>query len=50
MAISPDPSIPNLIVTPHSAWVAQEARQRLVAQLAENIGGFLAGKPRNQVN
>ena len=45
-----DPNIPNLIVTPHSAWVAQEARQRLVAQLAENIGGFLAGKPRNQVN
>lgn len=45
-----DPSIPNLIVTPHSAWVAQEARQRLVTQLAENISGFLDGKPRNQVN
>ncbi len=45
-----DPSIPNLIVTPHSAWVAQEARQRLIVQLADNIGGFLDGKPRNQVN
>jgi glycerate dehydrogenase len=45
-----DPSIPNLIVTPHSAWVAQEARQRLIVQLAENIGGVLDGKPRNQVN
>lgn len=45
-----DPSIPNLIVTPHSAWVAQEARQRLIVQLADNIGGYLDGKPRNQVN
>jgi glycerate dehydrogenase len=45
-----DPSIPNLIITPHSAWVAQEARQRLIVQLADNIGGFLDGKPRNQVN
>lgn len=45
-----DPDIPNLIITPHSAWVAQEARQRLIDQLADNIGGFLDGKPRNQVN
>ncbi len=45
-----DPSIPNLIITPHSAWVAREARQRLIVQLAENIRGFLDGKPRNQVN
>lgn len=44
-----DRSIPNLIVTPHSAWLAQEARQRLVTQLADNISGFLNGKPRNQV-
>ena len=41
--------IPNLIVTPHSAWVAQESRQRLVNQVAENIQAFLTGKPRNVV-
>jgi glycerate dehydrogenase len=44
-----NPDIPNLIVTPHSAWVAQESRQRLIDQVAENIQAFLAGKPRNLV-
>lgn len=44
-----NPEIPNLIVTPHSAWVAQESRQRLVNQVAENIQAFLTGKPRNVV-
>jgi len=39
------PDIPNLIVTPHSAWGSREARQRLVEQLAENVRGFLAGTP-----
>lgn len=37
--------IPNLIVTPHSAWGSREARQRLIEQLAENIRGFSTGKP-----
>jgi len=45
-----DSNIPNLIVTPHVAWVARESRQRLVNQVAENIKGFLAGQPRNQVS
>ena len=27
----------NLIVTPHIAWASQEARQRLLAQLVENV-------------
>ncbi|MFM1604100.1 MAG: D-2-hydroxyacid dehydrogenase [Porticoccaceae bacterium] len=45
-----DSDIPNLIVTPHVAWVARESRQRLVNQVAENIKGFLAGQPRNQVS
>ncbi len=44
-----DPEIPNLIVTPHCAWGSREARQRLVNQLAENIRGFLAGKPQRVV-
>ena len=37
--------IPNLIVTPHSAWGSRESRQRLVEQLAENIQGWLSGIP-----
>jgi len=45
-----DSYIPNLIVTPHVAWVARESRQRLVNQVAENVKSFLKGKPCNQVN
>lgn len=37
--------IPRLIVTPHSAWGAQEARQRIVTQVAENSRAFFAGAP-----
>lgn len=32
-----DAELPNLVVTPHSAWGSREARQRIVAQLAENL-------------
>jgi glycerate dehydrogenase len=39
------PDIPNLIVTPHSAWGSRESRQRLVGQLAENIQGYRDGAP-----
>jgi glycerate dehydrogenase len=35
--------IPNLIVTPHIAWAAREARQRAIEQVAENVESFLAG-------
>jgi glycerate dehydrogenase len=44
-----DSYIPNLIVTPHVAWIARESRQRLVNQVAGNVKGFLEGQPRNQV-
>ena len=40
-----DPSIPNLIVTPHVAWAARESRGRVMDQLRENIAAFLAGEP-----
>lgn len=30
--------IPNLIVTPHSAWASREARQRIVGITARNLG------------
>jgi glycerate dehydrogenase len=35
--------VPNLIVTPHVAWAAREARQRALDQVTENIADFLAG-------
>ncbi|HIQ42767.1 2-hydroxyacid dehydrogenase [Ectopseudomonas khazarica] len=37
--------IPRLIITPHSAWGSQEARQRIVGQVVENAAGFFAGAP-----
>jgi glycerate dehydrogenase len=37
------PDIPNLILTPHVAWAAKEARQRAIDQVAENIASFYAG-------
>lgn len=43
------PDIPNLIVTPHTAWASREARQRAVDQVVENIRAFLSGTPRNLV-
>lgn len=39
------PDIPNLIVTPHNAWGSRESRQRMVAQLAENIQAYQDGEP-----
>ncbi len=39
------PDIPNLIVTPHSAWGSREARQRILQQLVENIRAWRAGQP-----
>ena len=36
--------LPQLIVTPHNAWGAVEARQRLVDGTAANIESFLDGK------
>ncbi len=44
------PDIPNLIVTPHTAWASREARQRVVDEVAANIDAFLAGQARNRVD
>jgi glycerate dehydrogenase len=44
-----DPSIPNLIVTPHIAWAAFEARQRCLDEMAANIRDFLEGGRRGRV-
>lgn len=43
------PDIPNLILTPHVAWAAQEARQRCLDELARNIRAFQKGEHRNRV-
>lgn len=44
-----DPSIPNLIITPHVAWAARESRQRAVDEIAANIRSFLEGGRRGRV-
>lgn len=45
-----DEHIPNLIVTPHSAWGSVDARQRIVQQMVDNVAAFKAGQPIRQVN
>jgi glycerate dehydrogenase len=37
------PDIPNLILTPHTAWAARESRQRGMDQVSENVAAFLSG-------
>ena len=40
----------NLLITPHCAWAAREARQRLLAEVFENIQAFQRGERRNRVD
>jgi glycerate dehydrogenase len=42
-------ALDNLLVTPHTAWSAREARARLLAVVKENIEAYLLGRPRNIV-
>jgi glycerate dehydrogenase len=44
-----DPGIPNLILTPHVAWAAREARQRCLDEVAANIRDFRGGGRRSRV-
>jgi glycerate dehydrogenase len=44
-----DAAIPNLIVTPHVAWAAREARQRSLDELTANVADFLKGGRRGRV-
>jgi glycerate dehydrogenase len=41
--------LPNLIVTPHTAWASREAMQALAEQVIENLEAFVRGEPRNLV-
>jgi len=43
------PDIPNLVVTPHIAWAAREARQRCIDEMAANVEDFLRGGHRGRV-
>jgi glycerate dehydrogenase len=44
-----DSAIPNLILTPHVAWAAREARQRCLDEMAANIKDFREGGRRSRV-
>lgn len=45
--VSAATELDNLIVTPHTAWCAREARKRLLHEVEENIAAFLQGRDRN---
>lgn len=40
----------NLTLTPHTAWIPVETRQRLIGIVADNLKAFLDGTPKNKVN
>jgi glycerate dehydrogenase len=44
-----DSQLPNLLVTPHVAWAAREARQRCIDEMAANIRDFRNGGRRGRV-
>jgi glycerate dehydrogenase len=44
-----DPDIPNLLLTPHIAWAAREARQRCLDDMAASIQDYLKGGRRSRV-
>ena len=39
----------GVCLTPHMAWGSREARQRCVAEIAENISAFYLGNARNRI-
>jgi len=49
LIISAARELDNLIVTPHTAWSALEARERLLIEVKENIVAFTRGRDRNRV-
>ncbi len=47
---SPLLRLDNVVVTPHSGWVTDDARKRVLAMPVHNIAEFIAGRPANVVN
>ena len=41
--------LPNVCLTPHTAWGAIETRNRCIAMVAENISAFCRGERKNRV-
>ena len=41
--------LPNVCLTPHTAWGALETRNRCIAMVAENISAFCQGERKNRV-
>lgn len=41
--------LPNLLISPHSAWGSRQSRQRLVDQMVKVINGFYGGEVLNRV-
>lgn len=41
--------IPNLIITPHTAWIAWESRERCLRGVIENIRAWTRGEDTNRV-
>lgn len=39
----------NCIITPHTAWMSLEARERILRVTLENIDGYIKGQPQNLV-
>ncbi len=48
-ADSPLLGLDNMIITPHIAWAATEARQRLLSVAIDNVRHYLAGNVQNNV-
>lgn len=42
--------LPNVLLTPHMAWGAKEARERCIDEIVVNIKDFLNGGTRNRVD
>ena len=43
-------ALPNVILTPHCAWAAYEARKRCLDVIVDNIKAFVGGKIKNRVD
>ncbi len=49
-ADSPLRELDNVVLLPHTAWVTDEASERLLTQPVDNLLAWLAGTPANVVN
>ncbi len=49
LRLAAEPNQERLLITPHSAWAAVEARQRLIDETAANIQAFFKEEGRNRL-